>query len=526
MLATVAGPRCPVPVIGAPQRRRARLGRRGRRGDRGLRLRPQPRGAGRRRGRRAGAAPGWSRSARPTRELQALAERARAPFVPVPRRAPARASLWALTVPVLLAARALGPGQGQRGRPRRDRGPARRRRRALPARRRVVRQPGQVAGARTWPARSRSSGARRRWPPWPPAGSATCCPPTPATRWSPARSARPGRGRVGLLDGVFGGLAEAERDIFADPDEERRREHPAAAGAAARRRAQRRGRRPTSRSRSRSGAPTRCRPSPSAAACAATWSPPRAARALERLASLVAVPDFASVYLALAHGLDPMAVPADHRDEGAGNAMPDEAAVSAGGGTKAIVAALLANLGIAVTKFIAFAADRLVVDAGRVDPLGRRLRQPGAAAARRQAGQAARPPRSTRSGTAGSATSTRSSSSIVLFSVGGLFALYEAYHKLAAPGRRSPRGSGCRSPCWSSRSCWSRSPSGPRSRSPTRSAATRPGCSSSAGPRRPELPVVLLEDLGALVGLVFALFGVGADADHRQRHLGRASAPR
>jgi glucose/mannose-6-phosphate isomerase len=31
---------------------------------------------------------------------------------------------------------------------------------------------------------------------------------------------------------------------------------------------------------------------------------------LERLASLVAVPDFASIYLALAHGLDPMAVPA------------------------------------------------------------------------------------------------------------------------------------------------------------------------------------------------------------------------
>ena len=32
--------------------------------------------------------------------------------------------------------------------------------------------------------------------------------------------------------------------------------------------------------------------------------------ALERLASLIAVPDFASIYLALAHGLDPMAVPA------------------------------------------------------------------------------------------------------------------------------------------------------------------------------------------------------------------------
>ncbi len=31
---------------------------------------------------------------------------------------------------------------------------------------------------------------------------------------------------------------------------------------------------------------------------------------LERLASLVAVPDFASVYLALLHGIDPIAVPA------------------------------------------------------------------------------------------------------------------------------------------------------------------------------------------------------------------------
>jgi glucose/mannose-6-phosphate isomerase len=31
---------------------------------------------------------------------------------------------------------------------------------------------------------------------------------------------------------------------------------------------------------------------------------------LERLASLIAVPDFASVYLALLHGIDPIAVPA------------------------------------------------------------------------------------------------------------------------------------------------------------------------------------------------------------------------
>jgi hypothetical protein len=117
-----------------------------------------------------------------------------------------------------------------------------------------------------------------------------------------------GRGRIGLLDGVFGGLAEQDRDIFADPGpegptqlhlvlmrdgglagdedqggdgfaiEEVRAE---AVAAMARRRG------------------VRC-----------TALAAEGGAALERLASLVAVPDFASVYLALAHGLDPMAVPA------------------------------------------------------------------------------------------------------------------------------------------------------------------------------------------------------------------------
>jgi hypothetical protein len=119
-----------------------------------------------------------------------------------------------------------------------------------------------------------------------------------------------GRGRVGLLDGVYGGLAESDRDIFADPSdeagptrlrlvllrdggladevdeglgeplavEERRADAVQAL-------AERRGVR-VSVVTAEGGSP------------------------LERLASLVAVPDFASVYLALAHGLDPMAVPA------------------------------------------------------------------------------------------------------------------------------------------------------------------------------------------------------------------------
>ena len=39
--------------------------------------------------------------------------------------------------------------------------------------------------------------------------------------------------------------------------------------------------------------------------------------------------------------------------------------------------------------------------------------------------------------------------------------------------------------------------------------------------RAPELPVVLLEDTGALIGLVLALLGVGLADDDRQRRLRR-----
>jgi len=118
-----------------------------------------------------------------------------------------------------------------------------------------------------------------------------------------------GRGRVGLIDGVYGALVEGERDIFADPDggpemtrlrllilrdggladddpadgepvavEDRRAD---AVGELAQLRGVR---------------------------CGVIQA--EGASPLERLASLIAVPDFASVYLALAHGLDPSAVPA------------------------------------------------------------------------------------------------------------------------------------------------------------------------------------------------------------------------
>jgi cation diffusion facilitator family transporter len=97
--------------------------------------------------------------------------------------------------------------------------------------------------------------------------------------------------------------------------------------------------------------------------------------------------------------------------------------------------------------------------------------------------------------------------SVVLFSVGGLFALYEAYHKISHP---EPIES------------WQWVPiavlvvaialEGFSFRTAiVESNQTRGHASWVAFVRRakaPELPVVLLEDAGALLGLVFALFGV------------------
>ena len=170
-------------------------------------------------------------------------------------------------------------------------------------------------------------------------------------------------------------------------------------------------------------------------------------------------------------------------------------------------------------------ADRLVLDARRVDPLGGRLRQPGAAAASAAGGPGARRRPSTRSATAASATSTRSSSSIVLFSVGGLFALYEGYHKLQHP---EPIDAWQWVPVAGARSSPSALESFSFRTAIVESNHVRGDLSWVQFIRRakaPELPVVLLEDLAALIGLVLALVRGRPDADHRRRHLGRPRAP-
>jgi cation diffusion facilitator family transporter len=178
-----------------------------------------------------------------------------------------------------------------------------------------------------------------------------------------------------------------------------------------------------------------------------------------------------------------------------------------GGGTKAIIAALLANLGIAVTKFIAWfltsSSSMLAESIHSVADSGNQLLLLiGGKRARR--GATPEHP----FGFGRERYIYAFIVSIVLFSVGGLFALYEGYHKLSHP-----------EPITS----WQWVPvtvllvaigleSFSFRTAILESNKVRGGASWSAFLRRakaPELPVVLLEDLGALVGLVFALFGVG-----------------
>ena len=319
ILATVAGPRCPVPVIGHRS-----AGVPGWVGAADVVIAVSA--SGRSPEALAAADAAARRGARlvaignPDSELQAMAERARAPFIPVPRRAPARASLWGLAVPVLLAARSLGLVKVNEA----DLAETAARLDADAERCR--------AGAESFvnPAKSLALGLAGSIPiVWGSSPLATVA----ARRFADTLAANArypvmagalgeaGRGRVGLLDGPFGGLAESVRDIFADPDEEA----------------------DTTRLRLvvlRDGGlnPEEDSDEPVAveerrADAVQTLAERRGVRcdvvtaeggsALERLASLVAVPDFASIYLALAHGLDPMAVPAINEMKELSNPMPE-----------------------------------------------------------------------------------------------------------------------------------------------------------------------------------------------------------
>ncbi|MCL2424314.1 MAG: cation diffusion facilitator family transporter [Micrococcales bacterium] len=180
--------------------------------------------------------------------------------------------------------------------------------------------------------------------------------------------------------------------------------------------------------------------------------------------------------------------------------------MSTSGGTKAIVAALAANLGIAATKFAAFALTRstsMLAEAvhSLADSGNQLLLLFGGQQAKRPA-DASHP-----FGYGHRRYLYAFLVSMVLFSVGGLFALYEAYHKWS-----NPHGI----------DSWHWVPLVVLGAAIVMESFSLHTAVGEARPQRgdqswwrfiratksPELPVVLLEDTGALVGLLFALVGV------------------
>ncbi len=198
--------------------------------------------------------------------------------------------------------------------------------------------------------------------------------------------------------------------------------------------------------------------------------------------------------------------------------------MSTAGSSKAIVAALTANLGIAVTKFIAFlltGSSAMLAESvhSLADSGNQLLLILGGRRARRA------PDEEHPFGYGRVRYFYAFVVAIVLFSLGGLFALYEAWHKFADP---HPIDSWQWVPIlvlvaavvmegFSLRTAVHES-------NKVRGTQTWPGFIRTS--RSPELPVVLLEDIGALLGLVLALFGVGmtlVTGDGRWDAIGSAS---
>lgn len=180
--------------------------------------------------------------------------------------------------------------------------------------------------------------------------------------------------------------------------------------------------------------------------------------------------------------------------------------MSVEGSTKAVVTALGANLGIAVTKFVAYVltgSSSMLAEAihSVADSSNQALLLIGGKRARRGA---------TEEHPFGYGRERYIYAfvvAIVLFSVGGLFALYEAWHKISHPEPITE---------------WQWVPiavllvaivleSFAMRTAVKESNAVRGKASWVEFVRRakaPELPVILLEDAGALLGLVLALLGV------------------
>lgn len=180
--------------------------------------------------------------------------------------------------------------------------------------------------------------------------------------------------------------------------------------------------------------------------------------------------------------------------------------MASGHGTRAVVAALLANLGIAVAKFVGFlvtGSSALLAESvhSGADSGNQGLLLLGIKRARRDAS-------STHPfGYARARYVWSFVVALMLFVLGSLFSLYEGAQKLRHPHELvSPLVAVGILVAAIGLETWS-------FRTAIREAnALRSGRSWWAfirGTKQPEVPVVLLEDLGALVGMVLALVGVG-----------------
>lgn len=311
ILAAVAGPRCPVPVLAHRS-----AGIPGWVGAADVVIAVSASGRGPEAIAAADAAA--ARGARlvaigaPDSELQSYAERARAPFIPVPRRRPAWVSLWGLTAPVLLTGRALGltsitetdiaeaasrlDADADRCRPTAETfvNPAKSLAMDLAGTIPVVWGTSRLATV----AASRmadSLAANARYP------------------TSSGGLLEASRGRVGLLDGIYGSVA-GPKDIFADPFlDEQKGPDPTRLHVVLLRDEPDVGVEPE-------GGVEPVRPDSARADVVEELARERGVgisvinaegvSLLERLASLIGIADFASLYLALGHGIDPVVVPA------------------------------------------------------------------------------------------------------------------------------------------------------------------------------------------------------------------------
>ncbi|MEV4071201.1 cation diffusion facilitator family transporter [Nonomuraea fuscirosea] len=179
--------------------------------------------------------------------------------------------------------------------------------------------------------------------------------------------------------------------------------------------------------------------------------------------------------------------------------------MSASGGTKAIIAALSANLAIAVAKFVAavFTGSSSMLAEGihSVADSGNQvlLLVGGKRAARA----------STKEHPFGYGRERYFYAfvvAVVLFTIGAAFSIYEGVHKLSDPHP-------VEAPAWAfGVLIFAIIAEGFSFRTAIRESNTVRGKQSWVSfirrSKSPELPVIVLEDLGALLGLVFALFGV------------------